>query len=166
MNQIYFKYLDKCDFEDIFPQMFLILHTNMSAIAPTGNSYDSDFRIWMSHILPALEAKNRETILFYINSKLIGYLRYSVNHNTQSLLIEDIQIKAAFQGIGAFSACLKWLVKQLPNDILNVEAYVDKRNNRSRVIMEHLGMACKGENKNGVSLYLKGDYSTFCSKVC
>lgn len=166
MSQICFKYLDKCELENILPQMFAILYANMSAIAPTGNSYDADFQLWSSHILPALNAKNRKTILFYINSQLVGYFRYCLNGNTQALLLEDVQIKSEFQGIGIFSSCLKWLANQLPKDVRNVEAYVDKRNDRSRSIMEHFGLQCIGENKNGISLHLMGNYSDFYNKFC
>jgi len=165
MNQICFKHLDKLEFENILPRMFAILHANMSVIAPTGNSYESDFQIWVSHILPVLNAKSRETILFYVNGELVGYFRYFLDENMQ-LLFEDIQIESKFQGMGIFSSCLKWLVNRLPKNILGVEAYVDKRNNRSRAILEHFGLKCKGENKNGISLYLTGDYSDFYNKFC
>ena len=166
MNKIDFKYMDKYKFEEILPQMFEILYSNMSVIAPTNNSYESDFQIWVSHMLPALNTKYRETILFYINSELVGFFRYSLRDNMQSLLLEEIQIKSEFQGMGIFSSCLKWLVNQLPKNILCVEAYVHKRNKRSRAIMEHLGLKCMGENKNGISLYLAGDYSDFYNKFC
>ena len=166
MNKIDFKYMDKYKFEEILPQMFEILYSNMSVFAPTNNSYESDFQIWVSHITSALHETNRETILLYIDFKFVGYFRYSLNSSTQSFLMEDIQIKSEFQGTGIFSSCLKWLVNQLPKNILSVEAYVDKRNNRSRAIMEHLGLKCMGENKNGISLYLAGDYSDFYNKFC
>ena len=164
MNQLNLKYMDECEFENILPQIFAILYANMSIIAPTGNSYESDFQIWKSHILPALYTKNRKTILLYVNSELVGYFRYYLNGNTQSLLLEDVQIKSEFQGMGMFSSCLKWLRNQLPDDIFNIEAYVDKRNNRSRAIAEHLGLVYNGENKNGISLCFKGDYLALFSK--
>ncbi len=164
MNNICFKYMDKRKIENYLPKMFEVLYSNMSLIAPTNNSYEADFQIWVSHITSALHETYRETILLYADFEFVGYFRYSLNSGTQSFLMEDIQIKSEFQGAGLFSSCLRWLVNQLPENILCVEAYADKRNNRSRAIMEHLGLKCKGENKNGISLHYIGDYSKFYSK--
>ena len=164
MKNICFKYMEKYEFEDYLPAMFEVLYANMSSIAPTNNSYEADFQIWVSYITSALCETYRETILLYADSEFVGYFRYSLNSGTQSFLMEDIQIKSEFQGAGLFSSCLRWLVNQLPENILCVEAYADKRNNRSRAIMEHLGLKCKGENKNGISLHFAGDYLHFCSK--
>lgn len=47
-----FKYADKQKIEDILPSLFDILHSNMSVIAPTGNTYDEDMKIWSSNIIP------------------------------------------------------------------------------------------------------------------
>lgn len=163
MNQVCFEHIDKSEFENILPQMFAILYANMSVIAPTGNSYESDFQMWVSHILPALKEEYRETILFYITGELVGFFRYSLNNDVQLLLLEDIQIKPEFQGKGLFSSCLKWLVNQLPKSIFGVAAYVDKRNIRSCAIMEHFGLKCIGENKNGISFYMMGDFAVFCN---
>ena len=165
MNRFSFRYMDRCKLENFLPQMFEILYSNMSVIAPTNNSYASDFQIWMSHIVPALQESHRETILVYVDCEFVGYFRYSLNNSTQSFLIEDVQIRPAFQGIGIFTSCLKWLVVQLPGNIPSVEAYVDKRNDRSRAVMEHLGLKCEGENKNGISLYLKSEYSEFYNRL-
>ena len=165
MNRFCFRYMARCELENFLPQMFEILYSNMSVIAPTNNTYASDFQIWIAHILPALQETHRETILLYVDCEFVGYLRYSLNNSTQSFLMEDIQIKSKFQGIGVFSSCLKWLVNQLPRNISSVEACVDKRNDRSRAVMEHLGLKCGGENKNGISLYLKSEYSEFYDRL-
>lgn len=165
MNKICFKHLAKHEFENTLPQIFAILYANMSAIAPTGNSYESDFQMWVSHILPALKEEYRETILFLHNGEIVGFFRYSLNSDVQLLLLEDIQIKPEFQGKGLFSSCLKWLVNQLPKSIFGVAAYVDKRNIRSCAIMEHFGLKCIGENKNGISFYMMGDYADFYNKL-
>lgn len=164
MSNTQFKYLDKRDFENILPQMFEILHSNMSIIAPTKNSYETDFKIWISYFFPAIQEEFRETVLMYIDRELVGYFRYYLNDSMQSLLMEDIQIIPEFQGTGVFSSLYNWLVNKLPKNILTVEAYASKKNYKSRTVLEHLGLKCKGENKNGNSLYFKGDYSVLYNK--
>lgn len=158
MSNIEFKYWDKQDFEDVLPKMFEILHSNMSDIAPTNNLYEVDIKIWMSSIVPEMQEEFRETVLMYNDSELVGYFRYFLNNSRQSLLMEDIQIKSELQGTGVFSSLYNWLTNRLPENILTVEAYVNKQNYKSRAVLEHLGLKCEGENKNGISLYFKGDY--------
>lgn len=136
----------------------------MSVIAPTDNSYESDYRIWMSHIALSIQEECRETVLIYHNSELVGYFRYYLYNSAQSLLMEDIQIKTEFQGTGLFSSLYKWLVNKLPKDILTVEAYANKSNYKSRAVLEHLGLKCEGENKNGNSLFFKGNYTILYDK--
>ena len=55
--------LRKADAESVLPELFEILHSNMSRIAPTGNSYEEDFSMWISCIKPALE-KGQKIILY------------------------------------------------------------------------------------------------------
>ena len=38
-----FQYADKKNIKEILPMLFSILHSNMSVIAPTGNSYEEDY---------------------------------------------------------------------------------------------------------------------------
>lgn len=79
-------------------------------------------------------------------------------------MMEEIQIEKAFQGTGLFSEFYKWLLKQLPNDIENVEAYANKKNIKSQSILEYLGLVELGENKNGNSFYYKGKYVDLLNK--
>ena len=166
MDHFCFKYMDKHKTEELLHEMFDILYSNMNPIAPTGNSYDADFHIWLSHISHAIQMESRKTVLMYAENELVGYFRYFMNSSTQSLLMEDVQIKPKFQGVGLFSYLCKWLINQLPGRILTVEAYADKKNDKSQSVLEHLGLKRKGENENGISFYYQGDYASFCSIFC
>ena len=79
-------------------------------------------------------------------------------------MMEEIQIIKAYQGTGLFSAFYKWLMKQLPQDVLYVEAYAHKQNHKSQMILEHLGLVRSGENKNGNCFYYKGNYGALRDK--
>ena len=159
-----FLFLDKQKLDVFLPRLFEILHSNMSLIAPTDNSYDEDYEIWSSHIIPAIQKEQRQIVLMCVESELVGYFQYYINNDTDSLMMEEIQIAKEFQGTGIFSAFYKWLVEQLPNDVESVEAYANKKNLKSQSILKHLGLVELGENKNGNSFYYKGAYVDLLNK--
>jgi RimJ/RimL family protein N-acetyltransferase len=45
-----------------------------------------------------------------------------------------------------------------------VEAYADKRNQKSLAVLAHLGLTVMGENKNGISYHLRGSYAELKQK--
>ena len=157
-----FSFLDKQKLDAILPDLFAILHANMTLIAPTGNSYQADFVVWRSYIVPDLQNECRQIVLMYEGNTLAGFFRYCIH--ADSLMMEEIQIQKAFQGTGLFSAFYKWLVQQLPNNLLYVEAYAHKQNYKSQAVLEHLGLVRSGENKNGLSFRYKGDYADLLRK--
>ena len=164
MNTSKFIFLDKQKLSVILHDLFEILHSNMSLIAPTGNSYHKDLEGWRSYVVPDMQKEHRQIVLMYVDDTLAGFFQYSINVDTYSLMMEEIQIKKEFQGTGLFSALYKWLVQQLPKDILYVEAYANKKNHKSQAILVHLGLARLGENKNGLSFYYKGNYADLLNK--
>lgn len=157
-----FTYLDKQYTEEILPDLFEILHSNMSVISPTGNTYEEDFALWSSCVAPAMQKENRQIILMYSGDALAGYFQYYTN--SDSLMMEEIQIKEEYQGTGLFNTFYSWLVVKLPEDIKYVEAYANKKNVKSQGILEHMGLVKSGENKNGNSFYYKGDYTQLLKK--
>jgi len=159
-----FLFLDKQKLENYLPQIFRILHSNMSIIAPTNNSYEKDFEIWSSYLIPAMQKEPRQIVLMYVGNKLVGYFQYYINSDTDSLMMEEIQIIKDFQGVGLFSEFYKWLIKSLPKNIMYVEAYANKKNIKSQGILKHLGLVELGENKNGNSFYYKGKYADLLNK--
>ena len=120
-----FKYVNKAQLKDILPRLFENLHANMSRIAPTGNAYEDDYKIWFSNIYPAMEKTQRQIVLMYSEKDIIGYFQYNVNCET--FMMEDIQVNQVYHGTGIFSALYTWLVCQLPGNIKNVESYADKK---------------------------------------
>ena len=164
MRVVQFKYLNMEDYDTILPQLFHILHSNMSVIAPTNHSYEEDFEFWISNIYPAMLDDSRKTVLMYVDSTLIGFFRYYINYDALSLLMEEIQIISEFQGSGVFSLLYQWLVRKLPQNIKTVEAYVNKQNSKSIAVLEHLGLRCVGVNKTGNSFHYKGYYSFLFDK--
>ena len=148
--------LRKADAASVLPELFDILHSNMSRIAPTGNSYDEDFSMWMSCIKPALEKAPRQILLLYDNDEIIGYFQYYVNDGV--FMMEDIQLREQYHGTGIFSQLYRYLVQMLPPETEYVEAYANKKNEKSIAVLIHLGLDIIGENKNGISYHFRGRY--------
>ena len=118
------RFLDKNEVQRFLPQLFSILHENMSVIAPTGNSYDRDYEIWSDAVAPAMQKENRQIILIFNDETLIGYLQYYTNETT--FMIEEAQIKQAHQGRGVLRSAFAYICDYIPPNVLYVEAYANK----------------------------------------
>ena len=148
--------LRKADAESVLPKLFDILYSNMSRIAPTGNSYEEDFSTWISCVKPALEKAPRLILLLSDNDRLVGYFQYYVNNGI--FMMEEIQFREEYKGTGLFTELYCHLVEHLPSDIAFVEAYANKKNDKSIAVLTHLGLEIMGENKNGTSFHFRGSY--------
>ncbi len=151
---ITFRYLDKKSADKFLPVLFKILHSNMSVIAPTGNSYEVDFNFWCGAVLTELEKDARQIILIYDDSEIIGYFQYYINAYT--FMMEDIQLCKEYQGKGIFQKLYAYLYEVVPHGIRYVEAYASKKNFKSQGVLRHLGLEVIGENKNGLSYHFRG----------
>ena len=152
------EFLRKTDAESVLPKLFEILHANMSRIAPTGNSYEDDYLTWMSCIKPALEKIPRQILLLLDEERIAGYFQYYVNNGV--FMMEEIQFREEYKGIGLFAELYRFLIKNLPADTVYVEAYANKKNEKSIAVLTHLGLEITGENKNGTSYHFRGSYES------
>ena len=164
MNVVEFVFLDKQNVNEYLHALFKILYSNMSPIAPTNNSYDEDYEVWSSFFISATQKEKREIVLMFVDDTLAGYFQYYVNIDTNTLMMEEMQIKKAFQGTGLFSQFYKWLIKHLPDDIESIEAYVNKKNYKAQFVLTYLGLIRAGENENRNSFYYRGKYLNLPNK--
>ena len=65
MSTFTFCKLDKTNAASILPQMFRILYTNMTKIAPTGCTYEEDEAMWLSYASEQMTKEYPEYILMY-----------------------------------------------------------------------------------------------------
>ena len=149
------QFLDKNEVQRWLPQLFSILHENMCVIAPTGNTYDEDYALWSGAVAPAMQKDNRKIVLIFNDETLIGYLQYLTNETT--FMIEEAQIKPAYQGRGVLRGALAFICDHISPDVLYAEAYANKKNTRSQTILESHGFVRIGENKNGNSYHYRAD---------
>jgi len=152
-----FEYMDKAIFPKLSAAIFRILATNMSVIAPTGNKYDEDFAIWYGSVLEGLLKESREIILIRDNADLIGFFQYYINDSL--FMMEEVQILAIWHGKeNIFRRLYEFVIPNL-SGVEIVEAYANKQNEKSKHILERLGLTIIGENKNGKSYHYCGRYS-------
>lgn len=154
---IRFEYLRKSDFSVISQQIFDILADNMTVIAPTGNTRKEDFGMWHDAVGDGLQREERQIILIKDKETLVGYFQYSINKDT--FMMEEIQLKSAFQGKGVFRELYGFVLKNIKNDLQFVEAFASINNNKSIGILNKFGLSNTGLNKNGRSYHFKGNFS-------
>ena len=164
MTGLSFRYLPKPPSPDVLDEIFTILAANMRVIAPTGLTYEEDRAQWLSCVPPALEKEARQIILIHDRDELIGFFQYYVTADNSVFMMEEIQFKPAYRGSGLFGDLYRYLIPRLPDDIQAVEAYADKRNAKSLSVLEHLGLTVVGENKNGISYHLCGNFARLKEK--
>ena len=149
-------------FKDIpqeqIPRMFDILAGNMRIIAPTGDSYEEDRRIWQAEAVPAFE----HVILIFDDDRLAGYFQYRLQDNT--LRMDEIQFARTYQGSGLFKRLYQYLTTIIPQDTQHVAACANKMNQKAQNILEYLGLQRIGENKNGKSFIYNGAYQAILEK--
>lgn len=164
MMQVVFRYLPKPPSSALLDEIFGILATNMRVIAPTGLTYEEDRAQWMACVPPALTKDARQMVLIYAGDELVGFFQYYVTADHSVFMMEEIQFKEAYRESGLFGELYRFLIPKLPADIVSVEAYADKRNTKSLGVLGHLGLTVIGENKNGISWHLRGDFAVLKEK--
>lgn len=155
---IEFSYLQKCKFNEYAEILFEILADNMSAIAPTGNTREDDYRTWYQAVRGGLEKSDRQIILMCDPDarRVVGFFQYYTNDDT--FMMEEIQIARAYQGKRVFRQLYRYVLPRLHCGIRFVEAYANKNNPRSNAILVRLGLSVVGENRGGNSWHYRGGY--------
>ena len=154
-----FEFLNKNLFHQYANKIFEILADNMSVIAPTETSRDEDFRLWYHYVSESIKKDNRKIILILENetNHMIGYFQYSTT--VDAFMMEEIQICNEYQGKDhIFRDLYSYVLQNISNDLLYVEAYADKRNQKSIGILGKLGLTVIGENENGNIFHFKGSF--------
>ena len=150
-----FEYLPKDRAAQNLPILFSILHSNMSVIAPTGNTYNEDYQIWSEAVSEGLKRDARQIILIQDGETTIGYFQYYICDSV--FMMEEIQLRREYQGTGVFRRLYAFLGGVVPDTVKTVEAYAHKNNARSQEILTHLGLETVGESKGGHTYHYRGD---------
>ncbi len=162
MKRFRFRQMENNDIPIFIDEMFSILASNMSVIAPTGNSYDEDFRIWSECVVPVWREGKRRVILIFCEDTLSGFFQHFVNDTT--FRMDEIQFKKEYHGSGLFSELYHFLTTIIPIQTKYVDAFARKENLKSQGILSHLGLSVVSEEKDGNLLYYKGEYKTLSER--
>lgn len=149
-----FEFLNREKINSALPELFKVLHGNMSLIAPTGGTFEEDFTVWQEYMVTAVREERRQIVLMRCDGELAGYFQYDTGGGV--FMMEEIQIKPQYQGNGMFRELYRWLEDKIPGDIAYVEAYSNKDNLKSQGILERLGLERVGENRSGSSYLYRG----------
>ena len=155
-----FFYLKRDDLEKYAKDLVSILYDNMEEIVPKGNGIDFVLSHWLPVMQEEFQSGTRKTILIFKKDtwELVGYYQYKIRNHV--LLIEEIEIKASYQGkYHLFRKLYGYLLEHLEAEIEYVEAYVHKCNEKSLAVHNRLGLVPVGENKSGSSFHLRGTYA-------
>ena len=155
---INFEYLNKSDISVYAQTIFDILSNNMTKIAPTGNTLEEDFRMWLSAVSSGLQRDERQIILIKDSENVVGFFQYYTNEDT--FMMEEIQFKPEYQSKGIFRKLYGFVFKNIRNDLKFVKAYANICNKKSIGILGKLGLDNIGLNKNGHSYHFKGEFNS------
>ena len=133
-----FVYLDKSKKNEILPILFDLLYANMSLIAPSNSSYETERREFLTEVSSALEKEPRKIILCYCKGELAGFLMYYTRDTL--LMIEEVQLKKQYQNTMLFFRLCRYLIANLPENIEKIESFVHRENANSLSLQATLGM--------------------------
>lgn len=154
-----FRFFDIREDRAVLDEMYDILWFNMSKIAPTGNGYDEDKAMWLRYNEPAMTGGKYVTVLMYADGALAGYFQYYIDGG--AMMVCEIQIRPEYQRSFLFGEFFRFFVNTVPEEVKYVDAFTSKKNINLQTIAKKLGMEITGENKNGLSWRLSGDFDKF-----
>ena len=158
-TDIIYRVMEKREASVYLPRLFALLDENMRAVAPSGNTYEEDCAAFCEEVGAALLKENRRIVLITDQGELIGFLQYYTNDTT--FMIEEAQLKRAYQGRGIMKRFFDDIAAQVPQNIPYVEAFTHKNNEIPQEILRRHGFVCIDENCNGRFCHFRGDCGAF-----
>lgn len=158
-TDIVYRVMEKREAFVYLPRLFALLDENMRAVAPSGNAYEEDCAAFCEEVGTALLKENRRIVLITDQGELIGFLQYYTNDTT--FMIEEAQLKRAYQGRRIMKRLFVDIAAQIPQNIPYVEAFTHKNNEIPQGILRRNGFVCIDENCNGRFCHFRGDCGAF-----
>lgn len=146
--------MDKSEKDEWLPRLFGLLHENMKTIAPGELPFDQEQKAYCDNVSRALEKPPRQILLCLEDGALAGFVQYYTRG--ELLMVEEVQLRRDHQRSLLLRRIVKILAQTLPGEICRVEAYADRRNLRSRALMEKLGMKLLPGEEESPYVHLRG----------
>lgn len=157
---INFSYMKKENFDNIARTLFEILANNMDGIAPTGNPRGEDYKAWYTDVNPKVQ-NDEVQILLVTDDKsgeIVAFFETHIEGDT--FVMDEIQISKAYHGKGnVFRNIYGYVIENIGDKCLYVEAAANKLNKKSIGVLGTLGLEVVGELHNGGCVLMRGKYS-------
>lgn len=159
---IRFSELDKTNKDIVLPCLFDILYENMHLIAPSGMKYQEEKERYIQTVSHALDRESRQILLCMYNDTIAGFVQYYTTADT--LMIEEAQMSESLKGTLAFYKACRRIFVGLPDTIVYIEAFADKRNVRSQELMQKIGMVQTNSCDNPAFVHFRGNIQNIKSR--
>lgn len=146
--------MNKSEKETWLPRLFDLLHENMKTVAPSELPREQEKRVYCANVSRALEKEPRQILLCQEDNCLVGFVQYYTRGDL--LMVEEVQLRRDYQRGMLLRRIVGYLTQTLPEDIRYVEAYADRRNSRSLLMMKKLGMQLLPGEEESPYVHLRG----------
>lgn len=157
MNEYIFRYLEKDEFESRGAELFALMYSNMSLIAPFKNSYEVEEADWLRIYGGAFKNRaERKIVVIEERGMIKGFFGYCADGEVFDM--EEIQFSPEIQGKnGIFRSLYGLVLEALPNTVKYVEACANKENKKSQAILARLGLKNTGEDVEKGIFFFRGE---------
>lgn len=158
MSEYSFRFLEKEEFDNRGAELFALMYSNMSVIAPFKNSYEVEEADWLRIYGGAFKNRaERSIVLITAPGDVVkGFFGYCAAGEVFDM--EEIQFSPEIQGKNGFFRQLYELVLgDLPHTVKYVEACANKENIRSQAILGRLGLKKTGQDDEKGIFFFRGE---------
>ena len=158
MSEYSFRFLEKDEFESRGAELFALMYSNMSVIAPFKNSYEVEEADWLRIYGGAFKnrAERKIVVIKTPDDVIKGFFGYCADGEVFDM--EEIQFSPDIQGkSGLFRRLYELVLNGLPNTVKYVEACANKENIKSQAILSRLGLKKTGENDEKGIFFFRGE---------
>lgn len=158
MSEYSFRFLEKDEFESRGAELFALMYSNMSVIAPFKNSYEVEEADWLRIYGGAFKnrAERKIVVITTPDDVVKGFFGYCAMGEVFDM--EEIQFLPEIQGQnGIFRRLYGLVLSELPDGIKYVEACANKENIKSQAILSRLGLKKTGEDDEKGIFFFRGE---------
>ena len=138
------RFLDKAHEMNLLGELFGILYGNMQSVAPMEGSFEEEKAEWIACVGAALRKPPRQILLLCAGEQLAGFCMYYINGDT--LMVEEVQIRGEYQKTVLSAELFRFIWQHLLPKTGCLEAYADRRNTSSQLLMRKLDMELIGDD--------------------
>lgn len=138
------RFLDKEKEMDLLGELFDILYENMEPVVPFDGGYQEERAEWIACVGAALRKPPRQILLLCAGEQLAGFCMYYINGDT--MMVEEVQIRGEYQKTVLSAELFRFIRQHLLPKTGCLEAYADRRNTASQLLMRKLGMELIGDD--------------------